>query len=122
MVQVATVSKDASGKPSVAASPDTTSTLVPAYLAASRTGSATTLRARSWPRSGARRVRPPGRSSEPEAGVPRGERQRVPGQLRRPAYRARPVSHLSLRAQQHRAIMSIERGRGGVLQGGAHLV
>ena len=68
-----------------------------------RAGSATTARARSWPRSAARRARLPGRSSDLKAGIACGERQRVPGQLRRPAHRARPVPHLILRAQQHRA-------------------
>ena len=33
---------------------------------------------------------------QPQPGVPGGERQRVPGQVRRPAHRARPVSHLAL--------------------------
>ena len=45
--------------------------------------------------------RPRARSSEPEAGVARGERQRVRGQLGHPAHRPGAVSHLVLGAQQH---------------------
>jgi AraC-like DNA-binding protein len=39
---------------------------------------------------------------EPQPGVAGYERQRVPGQLGRPAHRPRPVSHLALSPQQHR--------------------
>ena len=49
--------------------------------------------------------------SDPEPGVPRGERQRVPGQLRHPAHRPGPVPHLGLGAQQHRAAPDPTRWR-----------
>ena len=45
---------------------------------------------------------PARRLPEPQPGVAGCERQRVPGQLSRPAHRARPVTDLALSPQQHR--------------------